>query len=339
MPFRLIASGTDTSAALAALADRPDAWTEQTWRQRFPGTAHADTQTVYLRHPHIVGPSLLSDMDAPPTAEWYRMQPLADLVRQVWTAVGAREIDAGRAMVVRLPPGGRIADHYDGGSYAKEFDRFHLVLDAGEGVRFTCRGQDREFRTGDLFWFDHRSNHSVANDSTRDRLHLIVDCKAPAYRALRKPQLRFAVETMAQVWDDMQPLLERHWREIAHYQDIPLEPDRQGYATAERNGNLRIFTLRRDDELIGYAVYFVRQNLHYKSSKQASQDILFLAPEYRRGRLGMHLIEFSDECLGDEGVQATYHHVKAAHNFGPLLERMGYQLVDLIYAKRLDKKG
>jgi hypothetical protein len=40
--------------------------------------------------------------------------------------------------------------------------------------------------------------------------------------------------------------------------------------------------------------------------------------------------------LALEGIQVVYHHVKAAHNFGKMLERMDYKLVDLIYAKRLD---
>jgi hypothetical protein len=49
------------------------------------------------------------------------------------------------------------------------------------------------------------------------------------------------------------------------------------------------------------------------------------------------LIRYADMQLKEDGVQVVYHHSKVAHNIGPLLERMGYEAVDLIYAKRLDK--
>jgi hypothetical protein len=142
------------------------------------------------------------------------------------------------------------------------------------------------------------------------------------------------------LFSELKPLLEEHWEEIAHYKDIPLEPDWDMYARLEDSGNMRVYTARIDDggidhgKLVGYAVFFIKNNIHYKSSKQASQDILFISKN-RRG-LGGRFILWCDEQLKNDGVQAVYHHVKQAHNFGPLLERFGYQLVDLIYARRLD---
>ncbi len=133
----------------------------------------------------------------------------------------------------------------------------------------------------------------------------------------------------------MKPLLEKHYKEIAHYSDIELDPDYDAYVKMESMGAVRVFTARDDAGiLVGYAIFFVRYNIHYKKSLQAHQDILFVDPA-RRG-IGAKLIQWSDEQLRAEGVQAVYHHVKSAHNFGPLLERIGYQLVDLIYARRLD---
>lgn len=131
------------------------------------------------------------------------------------------------------------------------------------------------------------------------------------------------------------PLLDLHYKEIAHYLDIPLKPNFEGYFNAEDSGALRVFTARKEGKLIGYAIFFLKHNLHYSSSLQAAQDILFLHPGHRG--TGGRFIKWCDTQLQAEGVQAVYHHVKAAHNFGPLLERMGYSLVDHIYARRLDK--
>lgn len=146
----------------------------------------------------------------------------------------------------------------------------------------------------------------------------------------------FQREKFDQCIAEAMPLLVEHYDEIAHYPDIELDPAMEEYRALEAIGNLRIFTARQDGNLIGYAVFFVRRNLHYRKSVQASQDILFVRKVNRAATIGWRLIEFCDEQLKSEGVQAVYQHVKRAHNFGPLLEKMGYELVDLIYARRLD---
>lgn len=171
-------------------------------------------------------------------------------------------------------------------------------------------------------------------------------------------ELRFASEPFTLgLLAEMMPLLQRHWTEIGHYADIPLDVDDAVYRAAARSGALRVYTARAASahtrvvraltgygqvrteagELVGYAVFFVRGNPHYASSLQAVQDVLFIAPEHRG--VGMRFVAWCDLQLQGEGVQAVYHHVKAAHNWGRALERQGYELVDLIYAKRLDRQA
>jgi GNAT superfamily N-acetyltransferase len=151
--------------------------------------------------------------------------------------------------------------------------------------------------------------------------------------------ISYQAESLALIWDEVFPLLRLHKDEVAHYQDIELDPDIEAYNRAEELGMVRVFTVRTDGKLIGYIAYFVRPNMHYRKSLQAVQDVLFLHPDYRRGRVGMELIAFADRRLAEEGVQATYQHVKCKPglNFGPLLERLGYECVDHIWAKRLDR--
>lgn len=130
------------------------------------------------------------------------------------------------------------------------------------------------------------------------------------------------------------PLLEKHYAEVAHYKDIPLDPDFERYLQVDKSGNIRAFTARDDlGVLIGYAVYFIHQNMHYRSSKQAVQDVIYIDPA-RRG-FGAKFISWCDAELLADGVQVVYQHIKAAHDFGPMLKRLGYELVDLIYARRL----
>lgn len=133
---------------------------------------------------------------------------------------------------------------------------------------------------------------------------------------------------------ELGPLLQSHYKEIAHYQDIELNPNFSKYKKIDDLGGLRIYTARKEKKLIGYVIFFFDYNIHYQKSLQAIQDVLFIHPEYRG--VGAQLIKWADEQLKIEGAQVVYHHVKKEHNFGPLLERFGYKCVDLIYAKRLD---
>lgn len=145
----------------------------------------------------------------------------------------------------------------------------------------------------------------------------------------------FQREKIVDIWQEMLPLLEAHWREVALFQDIPLEVDWEAYSRMEGADAVRLYTLRNElEELIGYSVFFIVQHPHYKSSKQAQQDVIFISPKARG--IGKQFIQDCDEELRKEGVQVVSQHVKAAHNFGPVLERIGYQLSDLIYVRRLD---
>ena len=147
----------------------------------------------------------------------------------------------------------------------------------------------------------------------------------------------YAQEKYDEVIDEIKPLLEAHYAEIAKHKDIPLSPDWALYKTLESIGALKIFTCRSehlDNSLIGYGIYFVKHHIHYSTCLVAQQDILFIRKDYR-GK-GMRFIGWCDDQLRAMGVQMTIQHVKATHNFGPMLERMGYELMDLIYTRRLD---
>ena len=146
----------------------------------------------------------------------------------------------------------------------------------------------------------------------------------------------FARETVAGIWEEAQPLFAAHWREIAHYPDIPFAPDREMYVQLDESGLLRVFTVRLDGQLAGYNAFFVKPHPHYSGSLQAAQDVLFLHPDCRNAGIGIRFIDWCDGELAAEGVQVVTQHLKAAHNHGPLLERLGYELMDLIYTRRLD---
>lgn len=138
---------------------------------------------------------------------------------------------------------------------------------------------------------------------------------------------------------EFEPLLREHWREVAHYADLPLLPQWERYTALAAAGVMRVFTARLGGALIGYSVHVVTPSLHY-TVQTASEDILFVLPAHRHGTLGSRLIAVADEQLRAEGVVLSMRHVKFRPDldYSRVLERMGYERIDQILGRRLDQE-
>lgn len=136
---------------------------------------------------------------------------------------------------------------------------------------------------------------------------------------------------------ELTPLLHEHFKEIAANQDIALDPRWDVYEQAAASNTLRIFTIRDAGRLVGYSVLTVARDVHYKGSVQATQDALFLKVECRGKSVGSQFIKWCDEQLKADGVQVVHQHVSLAHDWGKILERIGYRPIERIYERRLDK--
>lgn len=146
---------------------------------------------------------------------------------------------------------------------------------------------------------------------------------------------RFARESARTVIPDIAALMRRHWTEVGHYEDMPIDPDFERYQQLESVGVLRVYTARARQELVGYATYLVALGLHYRTVMMGQEATVYLAPEYRKGLTGMRFMKFIDSELIADGVTHLSKHVKQRRDHGKLLERMGYQLQDTIYTKKL----
>lgn len=148
--------------------------------------------------------------------------------------------------------------------------------------------------------------------------------------------ISYQQEFLATFRAEAEPLLVRHWQEIALHRDlIPLAPDWPAYEALEAAGVLRIFTARDDGRLVGYFACFVRPHLHYCGHLFAVNDVLFLAPEHRRGWAGARLIRFAERCLREDGVTVLAINTKRHRPFDVLLKRLGFGAAETVYQKVL----
>ncbi len=147
-------------------------------------------------------------------------------------------------------------------------------------------------------------------------------------------KIDYQQEFLNQVRSDAEPLIKLHWDEIALNQDkIKLNPDWEAYQKLEDDNRLKIFTARNGKQLVGYFVVILGANIHYKDHIFASNDIIYLHKDYRKGFVGIRLIKFAEKCLKDDGVSVLLINTKIHRPFDKLLERLKFKPIERVYSK------
>ena len=150
--------------------------------------------------------------------------------------------------------------------------------------------------------------------------------------------IRIRQGVLAQLQEEVLPLIAAQWREVAHFQDeIPLDVLWERYLESERLGLYFVLIARRGDELVGYSsFYFIERPDHYASSPLAASDVIYVEPALRKAGLGTGLIAATERLAKQKGAKWITWHVKPELDFGPFLtERLGYILHEKSYAKVL----
>lgn len=139
-----------------------------------------------------------------------------------------------------------------------------------------------------------------------------------------------------ELYEEVKPLLQKHWEEIADNKDkVQLNPDEGAYFLCQENGALHCLSCREKDtnKLVGYLVTFFINHPHYKEHKFAQNDIFYLDPSYRKGSLGIKLIKEHEKCMKKFGVSIIMYHFKPKKDFSKILERLGHSLFEYTYSK------
>jgi len=154
--------------------------------------------------------------------------------------------------------------------------------------------------------------------------------------------ITFQREKLRDVRHEVDAIITRHWEEIAlNKDDVPLDPRWDDYYALEDANMLVITTARQDGIIIGYCSHIMVPNLHYRSLRVADVDILYLDQPYRKGRLGLQLINAQEKNLIAAGANLILHKRKI-HFHNPngrgievALEALGYKPIEVLHAKRI----
>lgn len=183
--FLKIADGVDVFPLVHALQRNQDLWDQHKYRTTYENTPHKDVSDIWLRFSDVgkvSDPSNLSPVINDSAPVWYdaiqKLPQVKQLIADLMYRVGAYEV--GRVLITRLEPGGVILPHADtSGDYVHLGDiaRYHIVLQGLPGSLFRCGDETVCMQTGEVWRFNAHEVHEVANNSSDDRIHLLVDLR------------------------------------------------------------------------------------------------------------------------------------------------------------------
>lgn len=170
--FYRLTEGVQVLPLMAAIARQPQLWNKDNCRREFVETPHAATDDILLRFGSKDG----NDLEAVDQPAMSALPDVKSRILDIMRLVQGERL--GRVVVTRLEPGKKILPHSDVlGNYAKYYTRYHLVLQGMPGSLFTCGDETVCMLTGELWWFDASAEHSVANNSKDDRIHMLIDVR------------------------------------------------------------------------------------------------------------------------------------------------------------------
>lgn len=153
--------------------------------------------------------------------------------------------------------------------------------------------------------------------------------------------IRFDYLSVADMREQGRELLRQHYEELTLDKQVAkLDVDWVRYENLERSHTLFSLGAFRGTTLVGYAVFIISYNLHYRCLKIAHNDVLFLVPIERKGSTGIRLIQECEHRLANLGVVKLVMHTKKDTVMEKLLPRLGYKHEDTVMGKLLgDNNG
>ena len=153
----------------------------------------------------------------------------------------------------------------------------------------------------------------------------------------------FSRVPIAGIVDQLQALAEREYDEVGQKDLACLHVDWARYRELDAAGKLATFIAKRgtgpSGVIVGYAIFIVQTHIHYKDSLVAANSAVYVAPEARTGRVVLKLLQYAEIGLQTQGVRKVYYHVKRERDFGRLLDHLGYEDVERMYAKVLSQES
>lgn len=182
MPYQI-----DVKDLNQQLGEHPELWGQYGWRKALG--PHAQMTDIWVRYNDIAkfggnpGPEF-NDEHVP---VWYPAWEALPALKPVIFNLMAQEQGEmlGAVLITKISAGQGIRKHVDRGWHVEYYDKFYVSLESAPGATFHCGEEVINPEVGDCWRFDNRREHWVENNSSSDRVTLIVCIRTEKYKRER----------------------------------------------------------------------------------------------------------------------------------------------------------
>ena len=133
--------------------------------------------------------------------------------------------------------------------------------------------------------------------------------------------------------EEVEPLLGAYYDELRGEEQIPFDADYTRYIDANQRGSMVCMSCRDGEKVVGITCFFLTPYLYSRNYVMAIQDLLYIAPTYRKGWVGIRLIKEAEKVLKSRGVGIINLVCMAHKDNSPLYTRLGYRHTENHFTK------
>jgi len=174
-PFARIYDDLDVSHLQIALNAKTHLFGERKMRQET--YAHAAMSDIWVRYNDYknLGPNFNDEHDSVWYPAYRELPELKPILFGLMALVDGERL--GGVLITKVPAGGRIEPHVDGGWHAGYYSKFYVPVQNDAGASFEWEGAAIHPHLGEVYEFRNDIPHWVNNDSKRNRIAMIVCIK------------------------------------------------------------------------------------------------------------------------------------------------------------------
>ncbi len=173
----LLPYGFDPTPLLAELKAHPEVWNEIPIRTSHPNSPHREVADVWCRYNDLANfDGDMGKFNGPHESIWYPVIDKLPSARKLseWFAEEHQAECLGGILITKVAVGKQVYPHADSGWHAGFYKKAALQLSGNQDQAFCFDDGELSAKSGEVYWFDNHVKHWVRNDSSEDRLTLIV---------------------------------------------------------------------------------------------------------------------------------------------------------------------
>lgn len=178
---------------LADLEAAPELWNQYKLRTEYYGGEHNQVSDIWVRYrpwadyvdlraAHPEATALYKFVADPHDSAWYPgSDKLLNVKRLTFELMLHFEVERlGGILITRIPPGGEVKPHVDGGWHAGYYEKIAVQLKSAPDQAFCFEDGEFPCPPGTVYTFDNSKKHWVYNRSSEERMTLFICVKRDA---------------------------------------------------------------------------------------------------------------------------------------------------------------